>query len=99
MNYTEEPVVSQGANATFRANERAFAVSPQACILAYATLESRISTRSTAAAIALESCTDLRPSVDAQPGSRPGMLGSVSSYVLREAQVPVLVVKAPENEE
>ena len=73
MNYTEEPVVSQGANATFRANERAFAVSPQACILAYATLESRISTRSTAAAIALESCTDLRPSVDAQPGSRPGM--------------------------
>ena len=34
MNYTEEPVVSQGANATFRANERAFAVSPQACILA-----------------------------------------------------------------
>ena len=30
-------------------------------------------TRSTAADIALESCTDLRPSVDAQPGSRPGM--------------------------
>ena len=32
-------------------------------------------------------------------GALRGMLGSVSSYVLREAQVPVLVVKAPENEE
>ena len=31
-------------------------------------------------------------------GALRGMLGSVSSYVLREAQVPVLVVKAPENE-
>ena len=28
-------------------------------------------------------------------GALRGMLGSVSSYVLREAQVPVLVVKAP----
>lgn len=65
MNYTEEPVVSQGANATFRANERAFAVSPQARILAYATLGNRIGTHSTAAAIALESRTDLRPSVGA----------------------------------
>lgn len=49
----------------FWANERAFAVSPQGCILAYATLESRRGTRSTAAAIALESCTDLRPSAGA----------------------------------
>ena len=65
MNYTEEPVVSQGVNATFRANERAFAVSPQARILAHAALESRMGTLSTAAAIALESCTDLRPSVGA----------------------------------
>ena len=73
MNYTEEPVVSQGANTTFRANERAFAVSPQACILAYAALESRIGTRSTDAAIAPESRTDLRPSVGAEPGSHPGM--------------------------
>ena len=32
-------------------------------------------------------------------GALRGMLGSVSSYVLREAQVPVLVVKAPEDEE
>ena len=32
-------------------------------------------------------------------GALRGMLGSVSSYVLREAQVPVLVVKAPEGEE
>ena len=32
-------------------------------------------------------------------GALRGMLGSVSSYVLREAQVPVLVVKVPENEE
>ena len=32
-------------------------------------------------------------------GALRGMLGSVSSYVLREATVPVLVVKAPENEE
>lgn len=38
-----------------------------------AALESRMGMRSTAAAIALESCTDLRPSVGAQPGSRPGM--------------------------
>ena len=62
MNYTEEPAVSQGADAIFRAIERAFAVSPQACILAYATLESRIGTRSTAAIIAPGSHTDLRPS-------------------------------------
>ena len=31
-------------------------------------------------------------------GALRGMLGSVSSYVLREATVPVLVVKAPERE-
>ena len=31
-------------------------------------------------------------------GALRGMLGSVSSYVLREAGVPVLVVKAPERE-
>lgn len=31
-------------------------------------------------------------------GALRGMLGSVSSYVLREAAVPVLVVKAPERE-
>ena len=47
----------------FSGEQAGIAVSPQACTPSVAALESRMGTLSTAAAIVLESCTDLRPSV------------------------------------